>query len=87
MNDATLKELSNSFQSEAAPQVVEVEGRALKLTGTAEQQYAEWRALLDELVEADNAGLAPPQAGAAPQAVAAPQSAAPVAKPQAPAPK
>jgi hypothetical protein len=87
MNDATLKELSNSFQSEAAPQVVEVEGRALKLTGTAEQQYAEWRALLDELVEADNAGLAPPQAGAAPQAVAAPQAAAPVAKPQAPAPK
>jgi hypothetical protein len=86
MNDATLKELSNSFQSEAAPQVVEVEGRALKLTGTAEQQYAEWRALLDELVEADNAGLAP-QAVTAPQAGTAPQAAAPAAKPQAPAPK
>lgn len=70
MNEATLKELSNSFQSEAAPQVVEVEGRALKLTGTAEQQYAEWRALLDELFEADNAGLAPAPAAAASQAPA-----------------
>ena len=80
MNDATLKELSNSFQSEAAPQVVEVEGRALKLTGTAEQQYAEWRALLDELFEADNAGLAP-QAGAAPAAESS------AAATQAPAPK
>ncbi|MEY4376598.1 MAG: hypothetical protein RJB26_1148, partial [Pseudomonadota bacterium] len=74
MNEATLKELSNSFQSEAAPQVVEVEGRALKLTGTAEQQYAEWRALLDELFEADNAGLAPP-----PSPAAAPQAAVPQA--------
>lgn len=66
LNEATLKELSNSFQSEAAPQVVEVEGRALKLTGTAEQQYAEWRALLDELFEADNAGLAPPPVAVSP---------------------
>jgi hypothetical protein len=81
MNDATLKELSNSFQSEAAPQVVEVEGRALKLTGTAEQQYAEWRALLDELFEADNAGLAPPAVNTSPPA------ASPAAAPQAPAPK
>ena len=61
MNEATLKELSNSFQSEAKPQVVEVEGRALKLTGTAEEQYAEWRALLDELFESETGGLAPPK--------------------------
>jgi hypothetical protein len=88
MNDATLKELSNSFQSEAAPQVVEVEGRALKLTGTAEQQYAEWRALLDELFEADNAGLAPPAVNTSPPAVnASPPAASPAAAPQAPAPK
>ena len=87
MNDATLKELSNSFQSEAAPQVVEVEGRALKLTGTAEQQYAEWRALLDELFEADNAGLAP-QAATVPQAATAPAAPASSAvATQAPAPK
>lgn len=58
IHEATLKELSGSFQSEAAPQLVEVEGRALKLTGTAEEQYAEWRALLDELFTEETGGLA-----------------------------
>ena len=57
MNEATLKELSGSFQSEAAPRVIEVEGRTLKLTGTAEEQYAEWRALLDELFDAETGGV------------------------------
>src|SRR5205807_2074039 len=31
-----LKEMSETFQSEVAPQVIDVEGRTLKLTGTAE---------------------------------------------------
>jgi hypothetical protein len=44
-----LKELSNSFEAEAAPLVVDVEGRTLRLTGTADEQYAEWRRLLHEL--------------------------------------
>lgn len=41
-----VKELASSFSSEAAAQTVEVEGRTLKLTGTAEEQYREWRRLL-----------------------------------------
>jgi hypothetical protein len=41
-------ELASSFQSEVAPQVVEVEGRSLRLSGTAEEQYKEWRRLLRE---------------------------------------
>ena len=41
-----LKELTQSFQAEVAPQVVEVEGHTLRLTGTAEDQYREWRKLL-----------------------------------------
>jgi hypothetical protein len=44
-----LKELSESFQNEVTPQVVDVEGRALKLTGTAEEQYREWRELLHQM--------------------------------------
>ena len=44
-----IKELSNSFEAEAAPLVVDVEGRTLRLTGTADEQYAEWRRLLHEL--------------------------------------
>lgn len=54
----TLKELSNSFESEAAPLVVDVEGRTLRLTGTAEEQYAEWRRLLHELY-VEETGLVP----------------------------
>lgn len=41
-------ELARSFQSEVGTQVVEVEGRSLRLTGTAEEQYREWRRLLQE---------------------------------------
>lgn len=54
----SLKEISNSFQSEAAPLVVDVEGRTLRLTGTAEEQYAEWRRLLHELYR-EETGLVP----------------------------
>jgi hypothetical protein len=44
----SFSELAASFQSEVAPQVVEVEGRSLRLSGTAEEQYKEWRRLLRE---------------------------------------
>ncbi|HUG03983.1 MAG TPA: hypothetical protein VML92_06120, partial [Steroidobacteraceae bacterium] len=47
-----------SFQAEAAPLVVDVEGRTLRLTGTAEEQYAEWRRLLHELYR-EETGLVP----------------------------
>jgi hypothetical protein len=47
-------ELARSFQSEVAPQVVDVEGRSLRLTGTAEEQYREWRKMLHEF-QADEA--------------------------------
>jgi hypothetical protein len=58
MHADVLKELSGSFEAEAAPLVVDVEGRTLRLTGTAEQQYAEWRRLLHELY-VEETGLAP----------------------------
>jgi hypothetical protein len=44
-----LKELSETFQSEVQPQVVDVEGRTLRLTGSADEQYKEWRELLQQL--------------------------------------
>jgi hypothetical protein len=60
-----LKELTLSFQSEVAPQVVEVEGHTLRLTGTAEDQYREWRKLLKQLyLEETGAAAAPPPAQA-----------------------
>jgi hypothetical protein len=61
-----LKELTNSFQSEVAPQVVEVEGHTLRLTGTAEDQYREWRKLLKQLYEEETGtAAAPPPAAPA----------------------
>lgn len=41
-------ELARSMQSEVSEQLVEVEGRTLRLTGTAEEQYRQWRELLRE---------------------------------------
>ena len=49
-----VKELASSFSSEAAAQTVEVEGRTLKLTGTAEEQYREWRRLLAAIYREEN---------------------------------
>jgi hypothetical protein len=71
----SLKEISGSFQSEAAPLVVDVEGRTLRLTGTAEEQYAEWRRLLHDLYK-EETGLVPnePQAPAAEATTPAAQS-------------
>mgnify|MGYP001032555421 CR=1 FL=1 len=53
-----LKELADTFRAEAVPQVVEVEGRTLKLTGSAEQQYDEWRALLRQIHAEETGGAA-----------------------------
>jgi hypothetical protein len=58
---------------------VDVEGRALRLTGTAEEQYAEWRRLLHDLYK-EETGLvpsAPPPAPAADSKSPAAQSSGP----------
>jgi hypothetical protein len=41
-----LKELAGSLEAEVSPMVVQVEGQTLRLRGSAESQYAEWRKLL-----------------------------------------
>ena len=50
----TLAEINRSFQIEVRPMVVAVGGRTVKLTGTVDEQYDEWRRLLQELYEADS---------------------------------
>ena len=49
----SLKELGGSFNAEAEPLVVEVEGQTRRLTGTAEERYEEWRRLLREIYSAE----------------------------------
>jgi hypothetical protein len=78
-----LRELSDSFKSEVQPQVVDVEGRTLRLTGTAEEQYREWRKMLHQLYLEENGAVtaaelgAPRPAGDATPAPSVPLSAAP----------
>ena len=49
MNKEVIEELGVSFSSEAEPLVIEVEGETIRLTGSAEQQYGEWRQLLKQI--------------------------------------
>ena len=44
-----IEELGDSFSAETKPLVVEVEGETHELTGSAEVQYAKWRALLKQI--------------------------------------
>ncbi|HSF17044.1 MAG TPA: hypothetical protein VLK65_15950, partial [Vicinamibacteria bacterium] len=46
---AVLRELGASLASDMAPLLVEVEGKVLRLTGSADTVYARWRELLREL--------------------------------------
>ena len=49
MHVEALRELGASFDAEVAPLVVEVEGQTLRLSGSAETQYENWRKLLREI--------------------------------------
>jgi hypothetical protein len=58
MHKAALEELGQSFSSEAKPMTVNVDGEVYKLTGSAEVQYQQWRALMREIY-ASETGLGP----------------------------
>jgi hypothetical protein len=45
----SLRELSHSLGTEITPYVLDIEGRTIELTGTAQEQYAQWRNLLREI--------------------------------------
>ena len=53
MHRESIKELSESFGSEAAPMVIEVSGQTRRLTGTAAAQYESWRKLLKEIYQVE----------------------------------
>jgi hypothetical protein len=67
--------------------VVDVEGRTLRLTGTAEEQYKEWRELLHQLY-LEETGVVPTAgvtaAGTTPATTATPASPPPAVDPKAP---
>jgi len=61
INKEVIEELGVSFSSEAEPLVVEVEGETVRLTGSAEEQYAKWREILKQIY-ARETGLIPGEA-------------------------
>ena len=48
-----IKELDQSFESEVKPQVLDVEGQTVKLQGSAETQYENWRHMLRKIYDAE----------------------------------
>lgn len=56
INKAALEELGTSFGAEVEPTVVEVEGKTVQLTGSAEAKYEQWRAVLGSIYEAETEG-------------------------------
>ena len=49
LHTETLEELSESFDDNVKPMVVEIQGTQHRLTGTADAQYDEWRGLLRQI--------------------------------------
>ena len=58
INQDAIEELGVSFTVEAEPLVIEVDGETIRLTGSAEQQYANWRSMLKQIY-ARETGLVP----------------------------
>ena len=46
MHLESLQELGESLENEVAPRVIDLEDRTITLTGTVEEQYAQWREIL-----------------------------------------
>jgi len=51
IHEESLRELSQSLGTEITPYVLDIEGRTIELTGTAQEQYVQWRKLLRDIYE------------------------------------
>jgi len=66
IHKASIRELSDSFSGEMKPVVMEFEGKQYELTGSAEEQFKQWRELLRKIYYAET-GFAPEPAPEDPQ--------------------
>ncbi len=53
IHEDVLAELGQSLEAEIEPRVIELEDRTITLTGNAEAQYTQWKALLREIYQAE----------------------------------
>ncbi|MEM7355077.1 MAG: hypothetical protein AAF657_29985 [Acidobacteriota bacterium] len=68
-----LRELASSFDSEVAPLLVDVEGQAMRLSGSVETQYLTWRQLMRDFFVAETGFPVDPNTGAPLPAAEAPE--------------
>lgn len=57
MHMEALEELGQSLENEVAPRVINLEDRTITLTGTVEEQYAQWREILTDMYAAERGEL------------------------------
>jgi len=57
MHLESLQELGESLENEVAPRVIDLEDRTITLTGTVEEQYAQWREILADIYAAETGQL------------------------------
>jgi len=53
MHAEALQELGASLSAEVGPQIIELEDSTVTLTGTAQDQYEQWRAILRDIYAAE----------------------------------
>ncbi len=68
VSDDFLKELAASFGDSVTTQIVELEDRSIQLSGTVEQQYAQWREILEQIYAIET-GIAAPQKNSNPVSI------------------
>ena len=54
-----LEEIGQSLEAEITPQVIELEDRTVMISGSVEDQYAQWRQVLAEIYRNEIGDLAP----------------------------
>ena len=59
MHSATIEELSESLGADMAPVLMDVEGEIHELSGSAQEQYRQWRRLLKEIYLRETGLVAP----------------------------
>jgi hypothetical protein len=52
-----LEELGASLEAEITPQVIQLDDQTIALTGNVQDQYAQWRSLLDDIYESEIGSL------------------------------
>jgi len=65
MHAEALEELGQSLEAEITPQVIELQDRTVMLSGSVEDQYAQWRELLAEIYRTEIGDLGLPEDEAA----------------------